>query len=223
MPPRNVIGGVLAVLIAVILYSVFSAKEESPSLDHPKSSPATVRRADPPAEAQPEVSYPSPKTGPNPALARAQQMGDLAPGKAPLAPRVPEAINRPSSPPSPSAAQAGDAVTPKKPWPIDKEGIRGAVNEALPEIKECYEEWLKVSPNLGGKVVVTFTIKAVEGEESGKVTQVALADQSTIGHKPMEGCVLSVVEDLKFARPADGEIKITYPMLLANGEADAGR
>lgn len=105
-------------------------------------------------------------------------------------------------------------------YPVDKEGIRTAVKAAIPEVRDCYEEWLKVQPGLGGRVKATFTIDTDDGVE-GKVEGVSLGDAG-IGHFAMEGCILSAFQGLRFEAPMNGPIKVTYPLALVPG-SDGGQ
>ena len=106
------------------------------------------------------------------------------------------------------------------PYPVDKEGIRAAVKAALPDVRDCYEEWLKVQPELGGRLKASFTIDTDDGVE-GKVESVSLGD-SGIGHFAMEGCILSAFQGLRFEAPMNGPINVTYPLALVPG-SDGGR
>lgn len=101
-------------------------------------------------------------------------------------------------------------------WPIDAEGIRAAVADSLPQIRECYEEWLKTNDAIKGKVKVQFTIELDESPEAlqknrGKITAVEIKD-STLKHKLLEGCVGSVMGDLKFDAPQNGKTTVSYPI-----------
>ncbi len=100
---------------------------------------------------------------------------------------------------------------------ISREGIKAAMRGAIPELKDCYEAWLKVKPGLAGKIVPRFTIDTDDGEV-GKVTQVSLGDAG-LGHAAFEGCVLNVVSDLRFDAPMDGEVQVTYPLVFENRDA----
>jgi hypothetical protein len=103
---------------------------------------------------------------------------------------------------------------------ITRDGIRAAVQAGIPEIKDCYEQWLRLQPTLGGKLKVTFTIDTEDGVE-GKVSKVSLGDAG-IGHAMMEGCILQVFEDLRFEPPLGGKVDVSYPIVLANTAADGG-
>jgi hypothetical protein len=103
---------------------------------------------------------------------------------------------------------------------LTRDGIRGAIQEKLPEIKECYEAWLAQNPKLGGKLKVDFRIQEVPGFERGRVSEITVLDGG-FGHVAMEGCVRNVFEELRFERPPQGELRVTYPLAFSPGP-DAG-
>jgi hypothetical protein len=96
----------------------------------------------------------------------------------------------------------------------DAAGISAALQDALPQVKECYDAWLKVNPSLGGKVVVGFTLsRSKEAPDEGRISKATIA-QSSLGHTAMEGCVLSVVDDLRFDAPAD-DVEVEFPLVMS--------
>jgi hypothetical protein len=112
--------------------------------------------------------------------------------------------------------------SPKHLWKADAPGIRGAVQESLPELKECYEEWQKNAPGLRGKVAVSFRIHAALDLDAGSAPE-ARVDQVRIGeseldHVFMEGCVSSVFSELRFAPPEGGKLEVTYPIQFESTE-----
>lgn len=228
-----IIGAAVGLGIALVLVAVFSGNEGGGSLQQPEvTEPAIRERARSEDNApRPEPTIGTPRVGTNPALARLNAAGGVkALPKDPHRSKLMEAADgfahaAPSmSGPAPikeRPSEAGDVVRPGKPWPIDRDGIRGAVQEAIPQMRECYEAWVQQNPSIGGRVVVTFTIEAIQGEEGAKVVGAKVGDQG-IGHAAMEGCVVNVFEDLRFERPADGKISVTYPVIFSNGEKDAG-
>lgn len=111
----------------------------------------------------------------------------------------------------PSAPDDAERMT----WSVDRDGIQGAVREALPDIRECYQGWLRANPALAGKVTVRFTIATDPDDgERGKVTKAALV-ASDVGHPLMEGCVLNVMAGLAFEAPLDGKpLDVNYPIIL---------
>ncbi len=230
-----IIGAAVGVGVALVLVAVFSGEEGAGS----HGSPAQVEgsaRSGAAGEGDIDVSRPSPtigtpRAGTNPALARLNAAGGvkLVPKESGRSKLMEAADGFAHAAPSMSGpapvkerpSEAGDVVRPGRTWPIDREGIRGAVQESVPEMRECYEAWLQQNPSIGGRVVVTFTIQAIEGEEKAKVVGAKLADQG-LGHVAMEGCIVNVFEGLRFERPADGKIDVTYPLNFSNGEKDAG-
>jgi protein-disulfide isomerase len=106
-------------------------------------------------------------------------------------------------------------------FPPTPDGIRSAVRGSMGDIKACYQEWLKAQPGLSGKLVANFTIAPQKSSccQAGeaRVEKVSLGD-SGLGHFAMEGCVLSVVKDLKFQAPTDGPVKVSYPFTFRGNE-----
>jgi len=107
-------------------------------------------------------------------------------------------------------------------WSVDKEGLDGAVREALPELRECYEEWLKLDPDIAGELLLKFAVgvpldgeAAEDGTPLAAITELRLAN-TTVGHSMMEGCALNVFSDLWFSPPEDGPIWVSYPVVLDN-------
>ncbi len=104
-------------------------------------------------------------------------------------------------------------------YPTSKEGINDAIREELSEIRECYQSWLNMEPDLEGEVKVKFVISDVEGV--GEVTSTEIMDQTTTSHTLFEGCVLNVMSDLKFEAPEDGGVVIvSYPFVFKSTDAD---
>jgi hypothetical protein len=99
--------------------------------------------------------------------------------------------------------------------PVTKEGIKEAVQQELPQIRECYEAWLRQNPALAGKMKVQFTIMEIPGRDRAKVQKVEIADGG-LGHLMMEGCVRNVFKGLRFETPRGGETRVTYPLNFEN-------
>ena len=116
-------------------------------------------------------------------------------------------------PPAPAAAEPPTSADGGTRYALDRDGIRTAVRAAIPELRYCYEEWLKLEPEIGGKLQVTFIIDTGDGVE-GRVTQLSLGDGG-IGNVALEGCILSVFQDLLFEAPGDGPLRVVYPIILS--------
>ena len=101
---------------------------------------------------------------------------------------------------------------------LDQEIVRRIVRRHINEVKYCYEQELMKAPNLGGRVLVQFTI-AASGEVIASVLQ-----NSTLGNSRVENCTIQATRRWAFPRPLGGGIVIvSYPFVMTpNGEAGAG-
>lgn len=158
------------------------------------------------------------------------------PAAAPAPPAPPPVPLAPAPAPTPSAV-SGDSAAPREEdpghgafaepasdealepedggvlHPLGRDGIREAVRQAQPELKECYEAWLQQSPALGGRVKVIFTIAAVPGHARGRVMDVRTPPDAGVGHLAFEGCVRNVFRGLRFEQPEGGrELHVTWPL-----------
>ncbi len=105
-------------------------------------------------------------------------------------------------------------------WPLSREGIQGAVLEALPGMKACYDDALARDPSLGGKMILGFTV--VDHDGLGKVTVVEL-DDGAVSDDDMIGCVLDSLEGLQFDPPeGGGELSVSYPITFSPEELEDG-
>ncbi len=104
---------------------------------------------------------------------------------------------------------------------LTREGIKAAIAEGLPAIRECYDGWLQQNPALNGKMKVQFTIAEIPGRDRAKVMRVEIADGG-MGHLAMEGCVGNVFKGMRFERPEGGETRVTYPLSFSPSPARQG-
>jgi hypothetical protein len=101
----------------------------------------------------------------------------------------------------------------------DAAGIRGAVEESLPAIKECYASWLAAQPDLSGRLGVRFVIAPGDDDPAfATVLDVELVD-SELGHVLVEGCVAGLFEELQFEAPGE-PVTVNYPLQF-QGDAPA--
>jgi TonB family protein len=92
---------------------------------------------------------------------------------------------------------------------LDKEIIRRIIRRHINEVKYCYEQELTKKPNLGGRIMVQFTIAA-----SGQVIASVLQN-STMGNARVENCTVQAVRRWEFPKPLGGGIVIvSYPFVL---------
>ena len=93
---------------------------------------------------------------------------------------------------------------------LDKEIIRRIIRRHLNEVKFCYEGELARNPELGGRIVVQFTIAG-----SGRVLASVL-QTSTMKNARVETCTVNAVKRWEFPQPVGGGLVIvSYPFVLA--------
>lgn len=211
----RVLGPILGViLLAAVLFSLWPSTP--PPLPEPEVRAQPLAAISPPPSPAVVRREPTPSTPPPVA----------APIVAAPAPSVPAA--RPSEPPRDPGELEPEVdpahlkalgLGPEDVEPLDggplhaltRDGIKGAVAEELPAIKECYESWLQQNPALGGKLKVEFTIAEIPGRDRAKIMRVDIADGG-MGHLVMEGCVRNVFKGMRFEAPQGGEMRVTYPL-----------
>ncbi len=94
---------------------------------------------------------------------------------------------------------------------LDKEIIRRVVRQHRNEIKYCYESELQKNKNLGGRVVVRFTISA-----TGSVVS-AVVKESNLSNATVERCMTGKIRRWVFPEPKGGGIVIVnYPFNLSS-------
>jgi hypothetical protein len=87
---------------------------------------------------------------------------------------------------------------------LDKAIIRRYIKRNLMKLQYCYEKELLANKTLQGTVTVTFTISA-QGS-------VGTSTATGMKNKNVESCVASVIHDIEFPKPHDGnEVTVTYP------------
>ena len=101
---------------------------------------------------------------------------------------------------------------------LDKEIIRRIIRRHINEVKYCYEQELTKKPDLGGRIMVQFTIAA-----SGQVIASVLQN-STMGNARVENCTVQAVRRWEFPKPLGGGIVIvSYPFVLTPGRRRQSR
>ena len=106
---------------------------------------------------------------------------------------------------------------------VDREGIQGAIQDISPQVRECYEGWLKTDNALEGRVTISFKIAPAEpvasedeialatprAEINAEIRDTYIAlDQ--VKHVMMTGCVLNSIEELKFEN-VESPVVVNYP------------
>jgi hypothetical protein len=112
------------------------------------------------------------------------------------------------------------------PGTLDAPYIKSRIADIAPLLKECYENALRTSPQLGGRMVVKFTIVG-DHELGGIVERAEVArsgapDAGEIGISSLDECITATIESVTFAPPAgDGRVNVTYPFVFRSDEPAA--
>jgi hypothetical protein len=108
---------------------------------------------------------------------------------------------------------------------VDREGIQGAIQELSPQVRECYEGWLKTDSALEGRVTISFTIDHAEPltDEDGTTRAVQYAEirdthiaVDEVRHTMMTGCVLNSMSELKFDN-VESPVVVNFPFHFSSG------
>jgi len=186
-----------------------------------------------------DTGAPTPETPPSPSAPRANAHPPSATAPRPRPRRPAAAPPSPEPKPGPAAAPSADAVGPPPDdpaedplaeeaapahdvsvWPLSREGIQGAVQEALPGMKACYDDALARDPALAGQMTLGFTV--VDQDGIGKVTVVEF-DDGAVTDDGMIDCVLDSFEELQFDPPeGGGELSVSYPIAFSLEEPEDG-
>ena len=95
---------------------------------------------------------------------------------------------------------------------LDKSVVERVIRENRNQIRYCYEVELQRSPNLAGRVMVSWVIGA-----NGRVSDVKVI-QSSLKSKRVERCLAQRIATWRFPRPAGGGVvTVNYPFLFRTG------
>jgi hypothetical protein len=104
---------------------------------------------------------------------------------------------------------------------VDPKYIQARVREDLfPLALDCYNDALKRTPKLAGKLVVYFRVIG-DHKVGGVVDEARLVDGTTIDDREMQTCVRESMMSVSFdAPPQDGELTVVYPIEFAPDDPD---
>lgn len=92
---------------------------------------------------------------------------------------------------------------------IDREAVRRVIRSKLDLVKNCYERELRAKPNLGGKVVIAWTIVANGKVEDVKVKSSELRDDL------IENCLVQEFYSWRFPEPPEGAVaEVSFPFMF---------
>lgn len=206
------VGAALLALLVVVVARVVS--RESRSTDGPTAAPVA-----PAADAEQGSAEPRAPVGSAPRPAPARKVGRLR--DAEQRRRLVEAIaaarelrRRIASERERAAAEdaAEDAA-----GTLSKQTIRDAVGAVIEDVKRCYDDQLARTPDLGGKLVVSFEIVAEEGA-GGVVDSVEIADGSDAAisaSRELTQCIVDTIYTLELPEPeGGGVVEVSYPFVM---------
>jgi len=101
---------------------------------------------------------------------------------------------------------------------MDKEYIRDRVREILPLLKECYTLALDDTPDLAGKLVVTFTIDG-DPDVGGLIDGVGFDDDASTMpvDANMRECMRETMLSIEIEPPpGGGSVEVHYPFVFRN-------
>ena len=96
---------------------------------------------------------------------------------------------------------------------LPPEVIQRIIRQNFGRMRRCYEEGLRVSPNLSGRVMVRFVIG-----QDGSVRAATSAGGDMADRRVAE-CVVRSFNEIKFPAPEGGVVTVVYPILFSPAEA----
>jgi hypothetical protein len=132
----------------------------------------------------------------------------VEPAPAPEPAPTPDPSAKPGKKPVPSLRQGATQVNGRLP----PEVIQRIVRQSYGKFRTCYENGLRTSPSLNGRVTVKFVIS-----KDGDVTT-ATDGGSDLPDAAIVSCVVKAVTTLKFPKPEGGIVTVVYPLVLSPGE-----
>lgn len=94
----------------------------------------------------------------------------------------------------------------------DPANIRSVVTARSNAIRYCFERELQTDPSLSGQITAQWTIGL-----DGSVTRASVAS-STMNNRTVEGCIVRVIQRMRFEQPDGGMCVINYPFVFSGLE-----
>lgn len=229
MSPRAaVVVGLLSVVAAVVIgWALLMPDATGPDdpappapTPEPLVTPTTPTPLPPLGSAPPErparrptgaqaSGVPAPPSPPGaPKSARALDADDLR-RLAAMRAKLPEPAALPRTP-------QGDAGAPTA--RLDADDVQTAVRAAKPAVAGCYEQALKRTPDLAGRLLVRFTIR--QGEGKGSLGDAEVIEDG-LGNPFLGMCVIDALAKVDYPAPTGrGEVVVNYPFVLKPAEGD---
>lgn len=97
---------------------------------------------------------------------------------------------------------------------LDRSVIDSYIRRNLAKIRWCFEKELAKNDNIGGRIVINFTITGNGAVSTSKV------HRTTMGNDSVENCIASTVRQIRFPSPKGGGIVVvTYPFVFKKSES----
>jgi hypothetical protein len=98
--------------------------------------------------------------------------------------------------------------------PLTREEIRLVVRAKLPQVRACFDAGLVRTPDMGGRVLLRFTI-GPDGR-AGSIT----VDEDELGDAVVTDCLRAQLSSWQFPRPRDGvPITVAYPFVFSSADS----
>jgi hypothetical protein len=132
--------------------------------------------------------------------------GPQVQGPAMLEPAEVDGSSEPISPEPPAELDGGP--------PLTREEIRLVVRAKLPNVRACFDAGLAQAPDIGGRVLLRFTIGA-----NGRAGSIAV-DEDELDDAIVTDCLRAELASWQFPLPRDGAvITITYPFVFSSADS----
>ncbi|MRG94849.1 AgmX/PglI C-terminal domain-containing protein [Polyangium spumosum] len=124
---------------------------------------------------------------------------------------------QPPKPPAPQPAPTGRASTQTRPGAMALNGrlppevVRRIIRQNFGRFRLCYENGLRLNPNLQGRVAVRFVIGA-----DGAVSNVGNGG-SDMPDGGVIACIVRAFHGLSFPKPEGGIVSVVYPIMFSPG------
>ncbi|HEX6837873.1 MAG TPA: AgmX/PglI C-terminal domain-containing protein, partial [Polyangia bacterium] len=146
----------------------------------------------------------------------------IAPRLPPVTTRAATKSARPAAAKTPAPAPAARPTDAPPPADdegrIDKDTIRAVVQRHVKDVQFCYEQALKDSPKLAGRIVVRMTLVTKDGVARVGDGEIQPED-GDIPSLTMQSCVLQAFSRWKFPPSVDGEdVVVSYPFVFKTGD-----
>ncbi len=92
---------------------------------------------------------------------------------------------------------------------LDRDQIAAVINRNIGQVTYCYEQGLKDSPGIQGRIAIAFVIGGTGSVKSAHV------DSSSLNSKTVEDCIVMRLKTWKFPVPEGGvDVNVKYPFKL---------